>query len=195
MPIRGITSHMPRRFLSIVALLVATAVLGLRIRAINRLPELAGPAPRTLHLLYLDSLRTELLTFAEQYGRPVFQYDTTGPVTGHGRVQLARLRQALFDPRVVYYFGDEGFTLDWRGDPRPQTHFKGFRSFGAGSAPVFATSWPATAAEYARLRRLFITPQWPEPPQRRVNRARNSPVPPHGDALVSLALLALSTSH
>jgi hypothetical protein len=175
-----------RRPLSVLALVFATGILGLRIRAINTPPELVGIAPRTAHVLYLDSLRTALLTFAEQYGRPVFQYDTTSPVTGHGRIQLYRLHQALFDPRVVYAFGDQGFSLDWRGDPKPRQHSAAFRRFGAGEPVIFPNPWPPSAAEYARLRRLFITPEWPDPPQRRVNRARNSPVPPHGESFISL---------
>ena len=173
-----------RRLLSVFALLLATAVLGIRIHNINTPPELVGVAPRTLHVLYLDSLRTALLTFAEQYGRPVFQYDTTSPVTGHGRIQLARLHQALFDERVVYSFGDQGFSLDWKGDPKPRPHGGAFRPFGSG-AVAFPNAWPPSAAEYARVRRIFVTPQWPEPPQRRVNRMRNSPVPPH-DAFTTI---------
>jgi hypothetical protein len=177
--------------LGLAALALAAFVLANRIHEVNerRAVELA---PRTLHLLSLDSLRQELLTFAEQYGRPVFQYDTTSPVTGHGRIQLARLRHALFDPRVEYVFGDEGFALEWRSDPRPRPRFSGFVAFGQPSefhstAPI-AGAWPQSAAEYARIRRMVITPQWPEPPAFRANRRRQSPVPPHGDG--SAAILA-----
>jgi hypothetical protein len=173
-----------RRPLSILALALAIAILGFRIRTINTPPELVGVAPRTVHVLYLDSLCNALLTFAEQYGRPVFQYDTTSPVTGHGRIQLARLHQALFDDRVDYSFGDQGFSLDWKGDPKPRPHGGAFRQFGSGVV-IFPNAWPPSAAEYARLRRIFVTPQWPEPPQRRANRVRNSPVPPH-DAFTTI---------
>src|SRR5690349_13887827 len=125
------TRAMPRRILSVVALVIAVAVLAGRVHEINRPPAPVQLAPRTVHLLYIDSLRRELLTFAEQYGRPVFRYDTTSPVTGHGRIQLARLREALFDPRIEYFFGDEGFNIDWRADPKPRSHSKGFMAFGA----------------------------------------------------------------
>jgi hypothetical protein len=196
MPVGGITSRMSRRLISSIVLVVAIATLAFRVHEINRVPELVGPAPRTVHLLYLDSLRAELLTFAEQYGRPVFEHDTTSPVTGHGRIQLARLREALFDSRVAYSFGDEGFSLDWRSDPRPRPRSKGFSAFGTRGAVTFAHSWPPTAAEYARLRRLFVTPQWPDPPQRRVNRPRRSPVPPQGDGTLHATLHSpLSTLH
>src|SRR5689334_12163126 len=177
--------NMSRRILSVVALISAVVVLGLRIREINKPALVVMPAPRTLHLLYVDSLRQELLAFAEQYGRPVFQYDTTAPVTGHGRIQLARLRQALFDPRVEYTFGDDGFAIDWRSDPKPHIQ-KGFMVFGAAHHAQYSSvgnPWPEQAAEYARVRRIFITPQWPEPPVRRRANPRPAPgVPPHADA-------------
>ena len=187
-----------RTRLSIAALAAAIVILGIRIREINAPPAPVQLAPRTVHLLYLDSLRHELLAFAEQYGRPVFVTDTIAPVTGHGRVQLARLRQALFDPRVEYNYGDKGFYIEWRTDPKPRwTAPRSFRAFGSDSyeppkLPVSA-AWPQTAAEYARLRRDFITPRWPEIPQRRANRTRRSPVPPHGDAYASM--LALAATH
>jgi hypothetical protein len=182
--------------LGLATLALATLVLTIRVREINE-PRAIDLAPRTLHLLYLDSLRQELLTFAEQYGRPVFQYDTTSPVTGHGRIQLARLRHALFDPRIEYVFGDEGFALEWRSDPKPRPRFTGFVSFGQPSqfhstAPV-AGAWPQSAVEYARIRRLVITPQWPDRPAFRANRRRRSPVPPHGDG--SASLLTPATGH
>ena len=184
-----------RTSLALAALVLATFVLAIRIHEVNEPRELRL-APRTLHLLYLDSLRQELLTFAEQYGRPVFQFDTTSPVTGHGRVQLARLRHALFDPRVEYRFDDEGFYIEWRADPRPRLRSNGFVAFGSPSrgvgfhfAPI-ADSWPQSAAEYARIRRLIITPQWPDRVQRRANPPRRSPVPPHGEAHASLLALA-----
>jgi hypothetical protein len=181
---------MTRRLVSIATLVIATLVLVLRVRDINTV-EPVVLAPRTMHLLYLDSLRRELLTFAEQYGRPVFQYDTTSPVTGHGRIQLWRLRHALFDPRIEYVFGDEGFAIDWRGDPKPRTT-RSFTIFGASHVPLHSAigdRWPQEAAEYARLRRLFITPQWPEPPvRRRSNRSPATGVPPHADAYSILAL-------
>jgi hypothetical protein len=188
-----------RRILSVVALALSVAILIGRIEKINE-PARVELAARTRHLLYLDSLRTELLTFAEQYGRPVFQYDTTAPVTGHGRIQLARLRQALFDQRIEYGFNDRGFYLEWRGDPRPRQRH-GFSSFAPiGSVARYepppepiSSAWPQTAAEYARIRREFVTPRWPEIPQRRINRPRRSPVPPHGDALS--AVLAIAAGH
>jgi hypothetical protein len=181
--------------LGLATLAVAAFVLAVRVHEVNQ-PAGVQLAPRTLHLLYLDSLRRELLTFAEQYGRPVFQYDTTSPVTGHGRIQLARLRHALFDPRIEYRFGDEGFSIDWATDPKPRPRNKGFAAFGSPgngfhSFGPIANSWPESAADYARIRRLLITPQWPEPPQRRINRPRSQHVPPHGDAV----WLALATSH
>ena len=179
---------MPRRILSVVMLVGAMLVLAHRVREINKPPTVIGVAPRTAHLLYLDSLRRELLTFAEQYGRPVFRYDTTSPVTGHGRIQLARLREALFDPKVYYYFGDEGFTLDWVSDPGPRRLYKGFASFGSVTRRVYQNAWPERAAEYARIRRLLVTPQWPEPPARRTNRREPMGVPPHADAYATLAL-------
>lgn len=184
---------MTRRILSVIALIAAMLVFGLRVREINKPAPPVTLAPRAVHLLYLDSLRHELLTFAEQYGRPVFRYDTTSPVTGHGRVQLARLRNALFDPRVEYGFGDDGFVLDWRGDPKPR-FAGGLMEFGAPRPPMarriggVANAWPESAAEYARVRRLFVTPQWPEAPVRRTNRRLPSGVPPHADALSILAL-------
>ena len=182
--------HKYRTPVGLATLALAVFVLAIRVHEVNR-PRRVHLAPRTLHLLYLDSLRQELLTFSEQYGRPVFQYDTTSPVTGHGRIQLARLRHALFDPRVEYRFSDEGFYIDWRTDPKPRPQNQGFVAFGSPGAgfhtqgPI-ANSWPETAAEYARIRRLLITPQWPEPPQRRPNRARRSPVPPHGETFASI---------
>jgi hypothetical protein len=100
-----------RRLLSVVALVLATTILAVRIRAINTPPEIVGVAPRTAHLLYLDSLRTALLAFAEQYGRPVFEYDTTPPVTGHGRIQLARLHEALFAHRSAVPPHGESYSL------------------------------------------------------------------------------------
>ena len=184
---------MPRRLVSILTLILATLVLALRVREINRPAPSVSLAPRTLHLLYLDSLRQELVSFAEQYGRPVFRYDTTSPVTGHGRVQLARLRNALFDPRVEYGFGDDGFVLDWRSDPKPRISH-GFAAFGAPRPPTtarplgIANAWPESAAEYARIRRIFVTPQWPEPPMRRTNRRPAPGVPPHADAYATIAL-------
>jgi hypothetical protein len=190
-PLCCITNHMPRRVLAVVALIFATIVLVIRVREINKPAPPITLAARSVHLIYLDSLRNELLTFAEQYGRPVFRYDTTSPVTGHGRVQLARLRQALFDPRVEYGFGDDGFVLDWRSDPKPRLSH-GFMRFGAARPPTMrrmgvANAWPESAAEYARIRRLFVTPQWPEPPARRTNRHVPSGVPPHADAYSILA--------
>lgn len=184
---------MTRRLLSIGTLILAMLVLGLRIREINKPAPPVTLAPRSVHLLYLDSLRHELLTFAEQYGRPVFRYDTTSPVTGHGRVQLARLRNALFDPRIEYGFGDDGFVLDWRSDPKPRSP-NAFVQFGAPRPPTarhiggVANAWPESAAEYARIRRLFVTPRWPEPPVRRTNRSRPAGVPPQADAYSILAL-------
>jgi hypothetical protein len=181
-------SHVSRRILSVASLLLATLVFVLRVREINKPAPPVRLAPRTLHLLYLDSLRQELLTFAEQYGRPVFQYDTTSPVTGHGRIQLARLRRALFDPRVEYAFSDEGFAIEWRTDPKPHLP-SSFVHFGAPGSNLFrksiANAWPESAAEYARIRRLIITPQWPEPPQRRTNRPPARTVPPHGDVFAT----------
>ena len=181
---------MLRRLLSILALALGVAVLVARIQKINELPRVEL-APRTMHLLYLDSLRTELLSFAEQYGRPIFYTDTTPLVNGSGRIQVARLRQALFDSRIQYSYGDKGFNLDWATDPKPRIpkRYASFNDFYralevAGHRPV-ASAWPETAAEYARLRRDFITPRWPEMPQRRVNRPRSSPVPPHGDASIT----------
>src|SRR4051812_16431064 len=137
-----------RTRLSITVLAVAIVVFALRVRDINQ-PRRVELAPRTLHLLYLDSLRNELLTFAEQYGRPVFQYDTVSPVTGQGRIQLTRLHQALFDPRVEYVFGDDGFYLDWRTDPKPRRHFNHFRRIGEpGDEPrvPIRNAWPESAA-------------------------------------------------
>jgi hypothetical protein len=194
---------MTRRILSLASLALAILVLVLRVREINRPAPPVTLAPRTLHVLYLDSLRQELLAFAEQYGRPVFQYDTTSPVTGHGRIQLARLRNALFDPKVEYIFGDEGFIIDWRGDPKPRA--RSFISVGGPPPPAFvpigqaapfgsryshgiANAWPGPAAEYARLRRIFVTPRWPEPPVPRANRHVPTGVPPHADASSILAL-------
>src|SRR3954466_8446739 len=136
---------MLRRILSIVALALSVAILVRRIQRINE-PVRVELAARTRHLLYLDSLRTELLTFSEQYGRPVFQYDTTSPVTGHGRIQLARLRQALFDPRIEYAFSDEGFAMDWRSDPKPRIRHMGFAHFGSAAAELppdpVGDQWP-----------------------------------------------------
>ena len=181
---------MSRRVLSTLALALATLVFAYRVREINRLPSIAQLAPRSEHLLYLDSLRTELITFAEQYGKPVFITDTVSPVNGHGRIQMARLREALFDSRIEYGYNDQGFGLDWRSDPRPKPRFNGpvtFEEFdrvmSLANRLTVASAWPQSAAEYAKLRRLFITPQWPQMPQRRANRMRNSPVPPHGEAL------------
>jgi len=181
-----------RRLLSLAALLLATLVLGLRVREINKPAPVVVLAPRAVHLLYLDSLRRELLTFAEQYGRPVFQYDTTSPVTGHGRIQLARLRHALFDPQIEYVFSDEGFVMDWRSDPKPRVRHRGFAHFGSPPRGLprdaIGNEWPKPAAEYARIRREFITPQWPDPPVRRANRRPATGVPPHADAYSILAL-------
>jgi hypothetical protein len=185
-----------RRILSITALLLATLVLTLRIREINQSPEIPQLAPRSLHLLYLDSLRTALLEFAEQYGRPVFRYDTTSPVTGHGRIQLARLRIALFDPRIEYDFSDQGFAIEWRGDPKPRYPRSSFVPIGAPPPPSFghrtasiANAWPEPAAEYARLRREFITPRWPEPPAGRSRREHDFMTPPRDAFALQAAIV------
>jgi hypothetical protein len=181
-----------RRLLSVVALVAACAALMLRVQRINRMEPVELSA-RSYHVLYLDSLRHELLTFAEQYGRPVFQYDTTMVVTGHGRIQLGRLREALFDPRIEYRYGDDGFSLDWRSDPKPRRPGAGaWHAFGARPAARSAfiqgwTPWPPSTIEYARLRRIAITPQWPEPPQR-PSRRRPHPTPNHHDAFSSLTV-------
>jgi len=189
-PIPPFPIHM-RKLVSVVALFAAVAILAVRVRALNTPAPTVVLASRTMHLLYLDSLRRELLTFAEQYGRPVFQYDTTSPVTGHGRIQLARLRNALFDPRIEYAFNDEGFAIDWRGDPKPRIQ-KGFMSFGTRHIAEHAAvgdAWPEPAAEYARIRREYVTPQWPEPPAgRRANQRPAPGVPPHADAYSFVAL-------
>jgi hypothetical protein len=100
------------------------------------------------------------------------------------------LRHALFDPQIEYIFGDEGFAIDWRGDPKPRTP-KGFMTFGtphlALESPV-SNRWPEQAAEYARIRRLWVTPQWPDPPlRRRANRHSPDGVPPHADAYSTIA--------
>jgi hypothetical protein len=182
---------MPRRLLSFAALVLATLVLAFRVYEINQPAPPLVLAPRTVHVIYLDSLRHELLTFAEQYGRPVYQYDTTLIVTGSGRIQLTRLRQALFDSRVEYAFTDEGFAIDWRSDPKPRSAHT-FAAFGAPHVlphNAIASAWPDPAAEYARVRREFITPKWPEPaPLRRANRRAPNGVPPHGDAYSIIAL-------
>lgn len=181
-----------RRLLSVVALVVACAALMLRVQQINRVEPVQLSA-RAYHVLYLDSLRHELLTFAEQYGRPVFQYDTTMVVTGHGRIQLGRLREALFDPRIEYRYGDDGFSLDWRSDPKPRVlHPQVWHAFGRrpSSRSSFIqgwSPWPPSTVEYARLRRVAITPQWPDPPQR-PQRPRTSPTPNHNDAFFSLTV-------
>lgn len=176
--------------IALAALALAVFVLSLRVHEVNR-PRGPQFASRTVHLLYLDSLRQELLTFSEQYGRPLFYTDTTILVSGHGRVQAARLREALFDPRVEYYYGDYGFTLDWAGDPKPRRAAGAWVAFHTGALPHAApgqTPWPESAIEYAVLRRIAITPQWPEPPQRSTRRPAN-PTPPHHDAFSSLAVL------
>jgi hypothetical protein len=186
---------MPRRLSSFAALVLATLVLAFRVYEINKPAPRVVLAPRTEHLLYLDSLRRELVAFAEQYGRPVFLTDTTPPVNGHGRIQLARLRQALFDPRVLYGYTDKGFAMDWRGDPKPRvprvervmTFAEFSRFLQAHSRTPIGGEWPMSAAEYARLRRLWITPQWPDPPARRANRRPAAGVPPHGDAYSIIA--------
>ena len=184
---------MLRRLFSFAALAIGVAILAARIHQINK-PEPSLLAARTLHLLYLDSLRTELLTFAEQYGRPLFVTDTTPLINGHGRIQASRLREALFDPRIEYHYGDYGFTLDWASDPKPRMRHGVWMPFGSPRSKTIPgqTPWPPSAVQYAELRRLAITPQWPEPPQRRANRARRSPVPPRDG---SAWLLSLATSH
>jgi hypothetical protein len=177
-----------RNIAGFAALAAALLVLGLRVRRINQV-EPVQLAARAYHVLYLDSLRQELLGFAEQYGRPVFHYDSTPPVTLHGRIQLARLREALFDPRIEYTYGDEGFTLDWRSDPKPPRARGVWVSFGTPTAGWWATAWPSSTVEYAKLRRIAITPQWPEPPRRA--RPRSQPrATPHNDLTYLLAALA-----
>jgi len=174
-----------RRQLSLIALALATLVLGLRIREINK-PRKVELAPRTVHLLYLDSLRTALLTYAEQYGKPVFVTDTVSPVNGYGRIQMRRLRDALFAPQIEYSYGDKGFSIEWRGDWTPRTPrfdravtLQEFdRILRVLNRRPISNSWPESAAEYARLRREFITPRWPEPPARRSRGERNFPTPP-----------------
>lgn len=182
-----------RRLFSIAAFVLATLVLAHRVREINTPVPPVVLAPRTVHLLYLDSLRRELLSFAEQYGRPVFWTDSTPPVNGHGRIRLARLRQALFDPRIEYGYTDRGFAIDWRTDPKPRFPPSTFVHLGDAEPPMLRNpvgdAWPESAASYARLRRLWITPQWPDPPARqRTNRGPVGGVPPHADAYSLVAL-------
>lgn len=183
---------MLRKLLSFVALCLATLVFFLRVREVNEPPAIVGLAPRSIHLLYLDSLRAQLLTFAEQYGKPVFMTDTIAPATGHGRIQFARLREALLsDPDIVYGYTDNGFSMEWRGDARirmprfdhPPTFEEYSRALHALNRPAIGGAWPQHAAQYARLRREWITPQWPDPPvRRRPNQRPATGVPPHADA-------------
>ena len=84
-----------------------------------------------------------------------------------GRIKFHMLSQALFDQKIVYSYDDNGFYRDYQDDP-----------------------WPESAVQYAKFRRLVITPQWPEP--RRASRSRARPSAPSRNDALNTTVLAPS---
>ena len=137
-----------RRIISVFCLIAAVSVLAVRVRHLRSLNQVEL-APRAEKLAVLDHYSKRVLSYAEQYGRPVFAWTGVRHSSAAESTLYENLRLDLRDERIRYWYGDERFTIAW-WDPRQ----------GRSGRDVIAVSypWPREAAFYAHVRWIVNHP-------------------------------------
>lgn len=132
-----------RRIVDVAALIVASTALTLRIQSLqarNRV-ELSERAQR---FAVVKKYSDRVLTYAEQYGRPIFAWTGVHHSSAAESTLYENLRLDLRDRRIRYWYDDRGYYIAWY-DPRQS------RSPDR-SQVVVSNKWPDDAAFYARYR-------------------------------------------
>ena len=132
-----------RKVVGVVALLVACAVLALRIHDLQSRNRVEF-SERTAKFAIVKNLSDRLLTYSEQYGRPVFMWTGVHHASAAESTLYENLRLALLDERVRYWYSDRGYSIAW-WDPKQARR-------PDASQIVIQNEWPVDAAYYARWR-------------------------------------------
>lgn len=132
-----------RRMAGLAAFILATAVLAWRIDYLRSL-VIVELSPRAEAITIVKRLHDRVLSYSEQYGRPVFAWTGVRHSSAAESTLYQNLRLDLRDERVRYSYGEEIFSITWIGEEGRMVR---------DSAPiVLSNQWPPDARFYAHVR-------------------------------------------
>ena len=101
-----------RRILDVAALIVACAVLTLRIRDLRARTRIEF-TERTARFAVVKGYSDRVLNYAEQYGRPIFVWTGVRHASAAESTLYETLRLDLRDPRIRYWYADRSYCIGW----------------------------------------------------------------------------------
>lgn len=132
-----------RRVLDVAALVVACTVLTLRIQSLQHRNRVEF-SERTAQFAVVKSYSDRILTYAEQYGRPIFVWTGVRHASAAESTLYENLRLELRDARVRYWYDDSKYFVAWYDEKQTRRPDE--------SQIVITNPWPPDAAFYARYR-------------------------------------------
>ena len=132
-----------RRIVDVAALIVACAVLTLRVQSIQKRNRVEF-TERTAQFAVVKAYSDRILTYSEQYGRPIFVWTGVRHQSAAESTLYETLRLDLRDPRIRYWYGDEAYYIAWYDVKQTRKADR--------SQIVISNPWPVDAAFYARYR-------------------------------------------
>ncbi len=138
-----------RRIAGIAGLLVASAMLWWRIADLRASRTLAL-STRAERIMVVKRLHDRVLSYSEQYGRPIFVWTGVRHSSAAESTLYQRLRRDLVDSSVRYWYDDKSFRVAWyydRPSPRPED-----------AQIVLSNEWPESASRYAHARWVVFHP-------------------------------------
>jgi hypothetical protein len=132
-----------RRLADCAGLVFALLILGFRIQSLQSRNRVEF-SERTARFAVVKRLSDRVLSYSEQYGRPIFMWTGVNHASAAESTLYENLRLDLRDQRVRYWYSDRSYSIAW-WDPlqarRPDR-----------SQIVISNAWPVDAAYYARWR-------------------------------------------
>ncbi|HET9425272.1 MAG TPA: hypothetical protein VFO55_07875 [Gemmatimonadaceae bacterium] len=151
-----------RTIAGVAALVVASTILAVRIQHL-RARNTVEWSERTAQFAVVKRYSDRVLSYAEQYGRPVFAWTGVRHSSAAESTLYENLRLDLRDPRIRYWYGEDAYVVAWYDPEAGRT--------GPGVVAV-TNPWPPEARFYAHVRWVV---NHPVPPGIRERLARPQP--------------------
>ena len=119
------------------------AILVVRIQHLQSLNRVEF-STRTAQFEVVKKLSDRLLTYSEEYGRPVFMWTGVQHASPAESTLYEHLRMDLRDARIRYWYDDRRYAIAWYDEKQTRVPDR--------SQIVVSNLWPADAAYYARWR-------------------------------------------